>query len=65
MRIDGRKTEQDFYNKSSGKRIYCHKVNGLYNVGINGESHHKSKLNKLSAEYYVDTLIYIDIKTYK
>lgn len=64
-RIDGRKSEQDFYNKSSGKRIYCHKVKGLYSVGINGTSYHRGGMDKLTAESYVYDLAAKKIETYK
>lgn len=65
IRIDGRKSEQNFYNKSSGKRIYCWKVKGLYSVGINGTSNHKGGMDKHTAEEYVYDLAVKKIATYK
>lgn len=57
MLIDGRKSTQDFTNKSSGKRIYCHKSrDGRYTMGINGTEHHRSATDKYSAEREVREL---------
>ena len=54
--IDGRKGSQDFKNIYDGKRIYCHKSNGLYNVGINGTSKHFTKLDKYQAQSKITEL---------
>lgn len=64
MRIDGRKSSQDFTNRSSGKRIYCHKTKSGYSIGINGTSHHASASDKHIAEQRVRELVSLQIKTY-
>lgn len=65
MLIDGRKSTQDFTNKSSGKRIYCHKdKSGRYTMGINGTEHHSSADDKYSAEDEVRKLRDVYITRY-
>lgn len=55
MRIDGRKTEQDFYY--NGKRIYCWKnKDRSYSVGINGTNLHYVEEDKHQAE---DRILFI------
>lgn len=54
--IDGRKNSQDFKNSYDGKRIYCHKVNSLYSVGINGTNQHFTKLSKMQAQEKINVL---------
>ena len=61
-KIDGRKAEQDFYNRYSGKRIYCHKVKGRYSVGINGTSLHKGNMDRWQAQEYVSVLVNTKLK---
>ena len=65
INFDGRKAEQNFYNKSSGKRIYCWKRGkDNYAIGINGTNHSARNLNKYDAIEYIQQLISVKIKTY-
>ena len=63
--IDGRKSTQDFTNRSSGKRIYCYKArDGRYTMGMNGTSHHSSASDKYSAEDEIRKLQALTITVY-
>lgn len=57
MKIDRRKKAQYFRNMYGLNDVYAHKKDGLYDVGINGTSHHHVKLPHHKAELLVTVLV--------
>jgi len=57
VKIDKRKKAQSFSNKNGLNSVYCWKQKDVYQVGINGTSHHFGGMSIDSATAKIKELI--------